>query len=234
MWIGAIPALAQRADPTAGSAPAATALAAREALADKRATEWETLAKGLESKIARMLPCDARVRSAIEEVSRASQARLSSLNDYLRAAAAQAKVDAERARATASALDNAAKDADVERTEADQQRAAIDAQIADLKESAKRRQDLDDAAAKLDQIRAMTVAQAERWQQEAGRRVALGGALADLATAYEARQKVIDAELATLGEETARWLDYYTARLKRADMECFITNQARPAQRKKQ
>ena len=88
-----MPALAQQA------APAANPLAAREALAQKRAAEWETLAKVLEGKIARMLPCDSRVHGAIEEVSRASQARLASLNDYLQAAAAQAKADAERARA---------------------------------------------------------------------------------------------------------------------------------------
>ena len=226
--ICAMPALAQQA------APAANPLAAREALAQKRAAEWETLAKGLEGKIARMLPCDSRVHGAIEEVSRASQARLASLNDYLQAAAAQAKADAERARATASGLDNLAKEADVERSEAEQQRAAIDAQIADLKESVKQRQDLEDAGAKLAEIRGMTVAQAGRWQQDAAGRVALGGALADLAAAYDARQKAMAAELSALGDETARWVNYYAARLNRAEIECSITNQARPARRKKQ
>src|ERR1700685_1017693 len=73
----AIPAFAQQAD----------LLAARETLAQKRAAEWETLAKGLEARIVRMLPCDPRVKGAIEEVSRASQARLASLSDYLNAAA---------------------------------------------------------------------------------------------------------------------------------------------------
>jgi hypothetical protein len=234
LLIWAIPALAQQAAPAALSPPAASALAARETLAQKRAAEWETLAKGVEGKIARMLPCDSRVRGAIEEVSHASQARLAALNDYLQAAAVQAKADAERARTAPASLDSLAKDADVERTEAEQQRAALDAQIADLKESARQRQDLDDPAAKLAEIRAMTAAQVDRWQQEAARRVALGGALANLAAAYEARQKAMSAELAALREETARWVDYYTARLNRAEIECSITNQARPAQRKKQ
>ena len=73
-----------------------------------------------------MLPCDPRVKAAIEEVSRASQARLASLSDYLQAAGAQAKADAERARKASADAATAAKEAGVELTEAEQQRAAID------------------------------------------------------------------------------------------------------------
>jgi hypothetical protein len=219
----AIPAFAQQPDP----------LAARQALAQKRATEWETLAKGLEARIARMLPCDARVKGAIEEVSRASQGRLGSLSDYLNAAAAQAKLDTERARQAAAESGVAAKEAGVELTEAEQQRAAIDGQLADLKDSSRRRPMLNDAAAKLAGIQTITVANIARLQQEAARMAALGGSLTDLAAAYQARQTAIDAELAALVEETVRWVDYYTVRLSRAEAECAITNQARP-QRKKQ
>jgi hypothetical protein len=223
----AIPVFAQQPVP-------ADPLAAREALSQKRATEWETLAKSLEAKISRMLPCDARVRGSIEEVSRASQARLASLSDYLQAAGAQAKADAERALKASTDSAIAAKEAGVELTEAEQQRAAIDGQLADLKESTQRRPALNEATAKLAGIQSITMAQIARLQQEAARRAALGGSLTDLATAYQARQAAIDAELAALVEETARWVDYYAARLARADTECSITNRSRAPQRKKQ
>jgi hypothetical protein len=225
----AVPAFGQPAAPASPPDP----LGAREVAALQRSAEWEALARGLEGKIARMLPCDQRVRGAIEEVSRASQARMASVLDYLQAAAAQSRVDAEQARAAAGDMDNAAKEANVERTEAEQQRTAVDAQIADLKESVASRPSLDNAAVKLSEIGAMTVARAERWQQDAGRRAELGGGLADLASASEARQKAIDGEIAALAEEAARWVDYYTARLSRAAMECSVTKQGRPSQRKK-
>ncbi len=220
----AIPALAQQQQP-------ADPLAAREALAQKRATPWETLAKGLESKIARMLPCDPRVKAAIEEVSRASQARLASLSDYLQAAGAQAKADAERARKSSVDAAAAAKEAGVELTEAEQQRAAIDGELADLKDSARRRPSLDDAATKLAGIQALTVARIARLQQEAARRTALVDSLTVLESAYQARQTAIDAERAALVEETANWVNYYATRQTRAETECSVTNRT---QRKRQ
>jgi hypothetical protein len=216
-----IPTFAQQADP----------LAARQALAQKRNTEWEALAKGLESKVARMLPCDPRVKAAIEEVSRASQARLAALSDFLQAAGAQAKADAERARQSAADSATSAKEAGVELTEAEQQRAAVDGQLAELKDSARRRPALDDAVAKLTAIQAITVAHIARLQQEAARRSALSGSLADLAATYQARQNAIDTELAALVEETTDWVNYYTTRLARAQTECSITNRSRPSRK---
>ena len=59
--------------------------------ADKAAADWESLAKGLEQKIATLLPCDPKSRAAVEEVSHASDARLSALSAYLKAAAAESE-----------------------------------------------------------------------------------------------------------------------------------------------
>ena len=229
VWLAlliAIPAIAQQ--PSAPADP----LTAREAMAQKRASEWETLAKGLEARISRMLPCDPRLKAAIEEVSHASEARLSSLTDYLQAAAAEAASDAERARKAVDDAGGAAKEIEPERAEAEQQRVALDGQIADLSESARRRPSLDDAAAKLQAIQAMTVARIARFEPEIARRAALRQALADLATAYDARKTAIDTELAALTEETARWADYYASKLARAATECSVTNQIRPSRKK--
>jgi len=217
----AIPAFAQQADP----------LTTRQVVAQKRNAEWETLAKGLESRIARMLPCDPRVKGAIEEVSRTSQARLAALSDYLQAANAQAKADVERARQSAADSAIATKEAGVELTEAEQQRAAVEGQLAELKDSARRRPALDDAVAKLTAIQAITVAHIARLQQEAARRSALSSSLADLAASYQARQSAIDTKLAALVEETTDWVNYYTTRLARAQTECSITNRSRPSRK---
>lgn len=204
-----------------------------EEIADKRASEWDALAKGLEGKIARMLPCDPRVRGALEEVSRASEARLTALSQYLESAAAQSKNDVEKARTALAVEQAAAKDAETERVEAEQQRAAIDGQIADLAQSAKRRQALDEARKKLDEIHTKVDQRLARAQEETARRAALTASLQQLAAGYEARQKAIAGELSALASETARWNEYYAARLGRAQTECSITNRA-PAQRKKQ
>src|ERR1043166_3512969 len=65
-------------------------LSALEQTVQKRHSEWESLAKDLSERMARILPCDPRVMTAITEVSRASEARLAAIADYLRAVSAKA------------------------------------------------------------------------------------------------------------------------------------------------
>ena len=48
---------------TASQPPASATL---RQIAETKSSEWETLAKALDAKIARMLPCDPRVKSAID------------------------------------------------------------------------------------------------------------------------------------------------------------------------
>ncbi len=218
--------------PALGQTPAAPAADSLEQTANKRTQEWDKLATGLESKIARMLPCDPRVRDALQEVSRASDARLAAVSRYLEAAQAQAKNDVGKARQALAEQQAAAKDLETERTEAEQERAAIDGEIANLAESAKRREALDDARKKLQEIRAKIEARIGGAQQEAARRAALIASLEELQTGYDARQKAIAAEISALASETARWGEYYATRLARAQTECSITNPGAP-QRKK-
>src|SRR5580700_4705733 len=71
----------------------AEVLAGLQETAQQKSSEWETLGADLENKVAHLLPCDPRVRSAVEEVSRASEARLTALSQYLEAKRAKAKLD---------------------------------------------------------------------------------------------------------------------------------------------
>src|SRR5580700_6957059 len=113
--------------------------------ADKTAADWEALAKGLEQKISTLLPCDPKSRAAVEEVSHASDARLAALSAYLKASAAKAKSDTEAAKRVFAAQAAISGGWNTERTEADQERASIETQVGDLKESMRKRGSLSGA-----------------------------------------------------------------------------------------
>jgi hypothetical protein len=125
---------------------------------------------------------------------------------------------------------------DLERAEADQQRIAVEAQLADLAESMKRRGQLTEAHKALASIGDLIRQRAAGAQQQATRRAALVAALRDLTAALEAREKSLQTENSALSIEASRWSDYYASRLARAHTECSITNQGptRPLRRKKQ
>src|ERR1700722_2264068 len=72
--------------------------AALQENAAKRTTEWGTLATGLERRLARLLPCDPRVRTSIEEVSRASDARIVALTTYWTLVSIKSKAQLEAVR----------------------------------------------------------------------------------------------------------------------------------------
>jgi hypothetical protein len=216
---------------------AATAYAQDPAKALQQATEksaaWQALANNLESKIARMLPCDARVRSAIEEVHKASDARQTALTAYLQAAAAQARRDAEAADAAMASEQAGAHDREIEEAESEQDRVAVEGELADLAASVKAKPALEAARKKLEAIAGSIRTRGADAKAQDERAAALETALKDLAAAEHARLKAFETELALLTAETARWSDYYAARIARAQTECSITNQT-PARRRKQ
>lgn len=209
-------------------------LASRQQLAEQKTAEWDALAKTLESRLARMLPCDPRVRMAIEDVSKASDARLGALSQYWQSVAAQAHADVQSVTDALARQDLAARDIDVTRAEAEQQRIAVEAQVADLAESLKRRPQLADAQKSLAAIADQIRSRAATADQESGKSAALVAALRDLQAACVAREKSVQTEIAALTVETARWGNYYAARIARAHTECSITNQApsRPLRKK--
>ena len=138
--------------------------------ADKAAAAWESLAKGLEQKIATLLPCDPKSRAAVEEVSHASDARLAALSAYLKSAAAKAKTDTNAAKRVLAAQAALAGGWTTDRAEADQERTAIEAQVADLKESMRKRGSLAGAENVLIEIAGMAKQRSAKAEQQAGRR----------------------------------------------------------------
>lgn len=213
--------------------PAQARLTALHDTAQKQTAAWQTLAKSLELRIARMLPCDARVRAAIEEVGKASEARMDALTAYLQSAAAGARQDTGAVSAGLNAEQAAAHEMETEAAEAEQELIAIGGQLADLTISVKSKPGLEDARQKLDAIAALVRERGADAHAQSVRRVALIAALKDLLAADQAKQKAVENELGAVVTETARWSDYYAARVARAQTECSITNQTPASQRKK-
>jgi len=199
--------------------------------ADKAAADWEALAKGLEKKIATLLPCDPKSRAAVEEVSRASDARLSALSAYLKAAAASAKSDTDTAKRVLAAEAALAGGWNTERAEAEQERTAIESQLADLKESMRKRGSLSGAEQVLTEIANMVKERAAKSDSEASRKDLIDAFIGDLVVGYQNRQTALENESTLLDAESARWSFYYGARVSRAVTECSIINPG--VQRKK-
>jgi len=209
-------------------------LAALRETADKASTGWETLAKGLEPKIATLLPCDPKYRAAVEEVSRASEARMAALSAYLKAAAAKAKDDTESAKRVLAAQAALAGGWNTERAEAEQQGAAVEAQVTDLKESMRKRGTLASAEQVLIEIAGLVKQRASKSEEQASRKEVLNTLLGDLTIAYQDRQTALENESAQVDTEASRWAAYYSARLSRAITECAIINAGRTPRHRKQ
>jgi DNA repair exonuclease SbcCD ATPase subunit len=199
--------------------------------AEKASADWEALAKGLEQKISTLLPCDPKSRAAVEEVSHASETRLLALSTYLKAAAAEAKADTEAAKRVLAAQAALSGGWNTERAEADQERTAIEAQIADLKESMRKRGSLAGAEQVLSEIANMVKARGEKADEQAARKDTFEAMLGSLVAAYHDRQAALENESALLDAETVKWNAYYSARVSRAVTECAIINPAAPRKR---
>ncbi|MGA3204656.1 MAG: hypothetical protein ABSF12_19360 [Bryobacteraceae bacterium] len=208
----------------AAHAQPADPLTALRQAAEKASSQWEALAKGLEPKIARLLPCDPNSRAAVEAVSHASDARLSALSAYMKAKAAQAARDTEAAKQVLAAQAALGGGWNAERVEADQQRTAIEAQVADLKESMRKRASLSGAEQVLIEIAALVKERSAKAEEQAGRKDLINTLLGDLVVGYQDREKALADESARLEAEAAKWSAYYTARLSRAVTECAIIN----------
>jgi hypothetical protein len=204
--------------------------------AEAKGAEWDALAKTLEGKLVRMLPCDARVKTSVEEVNRASDARIAALSEYLKAAAAQVQADDAVIAKAVAAQETAMREVDSDRAEADQERIAVDAQLADLDESLKKRVGLLGAEQSLTAVAQLVRQRVSGFDTYKARESALLSALRELQQASAARKDALQKELSTLAAEATAWSEYYAARIARSATECSITNQteARPRpQRKK-
>lgn len=199
-------------------------LAALRQAADKSAATWEALAKGLEPRIVRLLPCDPKSRAAIEDVSHASEVRLTALSAYLKAAAGQAKNDTEAAKRVLAAQAALTGGWNTERAEADLERVTIESQVADLKVSMRKRGSLAGAEQVLVEIATMIKERGGKAEEHAANRDSMIALLGDLVVAYRDRQTALENQSALLDGEIAKWSAYYTARLSRANTECSVIN----------
>jgi hypothetical protein len=199
-----------------------TVASARQ-IAEKRAAEWEALSKALDAKTARLLPCDPQAKEAVEQASRASEVRLAAIGDMLKAALLQTKVDIERVRLTLTAEDASLHQAESEGTDSEQARIAIETQLAQLEDSASKREGLEDARKKLAEILALATRRANIAAEQLQVRATLDISLRDLQVALQSRQTALQNEQVALLAEGSHWHEYYTARLTRAMTECNIT-----------
>jgi hypothetical protein len=228
LLLALVPASAQQTPPPADP------LAALRQTAEQTGADWETLASGLESKIATLLPCDPKSRAAVEEVSHASEARLSALSAYLKVAAANAKQDTEQAKKVLATQAALAGGWNTERVEADQEQTAIEAQLAILKESMRKRGALVGAEKVLAEIGEMVKARSSKSEELASHKDELDTLLGNLIVAYQNRQAALENESTLVDSEAALWTAYYKARVQRATTECSIINPGANTRRRKQ
>jgi hypothetical protein len=206
-----------------GQNPSGPDLAALEQTAQKRNAEWESLAQDLSERMARILPCDPRYAAGITEVSRASEARLAALADYLRAVSGKAFTETASAKILLNTEERRAVEASLERADAGQEQTAVNMQSDALAQSVKQRSSLQDSQKALEQIAKMIRQRAADSEQQAGAADAGVGLLRDLVTKLDARDAALREESVAFEAERARWTAYYTARLARAQTECSIT-----------
>ena len=220
----------------AQAAPPEEALAAAQQTAQRTAKDWMMLAQGLDEQLAPLLPCDPKARRTIQDVSRASDARVAALAAYLRLAATQAADQTTGARRLLAAEESRAPEAADERTDAALERSAVEAHVANLTFSSSARPGLNDAQGPLGQITEIVSRRSVQADQHASERDRGVAALRDLVAADQAREAALKEETAAFQTEAARWNTYYTVRLARAQAECSsigggTTKSAAPARR---
>ena len=195
----------------------------------KATADWQALAKGLETKVARLLPCDPRTKAAIDEVAKASQNRLTALSRYYQAAAALAENRAEGASRVLAAEDGRAADLTADKINGDQELADLQKSLEELAAGARAQPGLIPAQNTLLQTVEMTRQRTELAHSRMDRRAAVMDSLRALAEAYQAREKAVKEAGAAVETERTRWTAYYAARSQRSQTECALTKPAAPA-----
>ncbi len=194
-----------------------------EQTAQKRYAEWQSLAKDLTERIARILPCDPRYAAAITEVSRASEARLSALSDYLRAVSSKAFAETASAKILLDAEEKRAVEVALERADAGQEQTAVETLSDALNQSVGKRASLAEAQKSLADILETVAARVKAEEQLTGAADRNVAVLRDLVSKFDARDAALREESVAFEAERGRWNGYYAARLARAQTECSIT-----------
>ena len=205
---------------------ASSSLAALQQSASQRTAEWNTLATNLDQRVARLLPCDSQARAAIDEVSRASEARSVALTSYWTVASLQSKTQINAIRGLLSQEEERVGDWVVEASQAQADAGFAKAQGAILAISAPKMPAMANPRKDLEAI----AEQYNLLEKQAQERAAAHGRLVDdlreLLNASQSRQVAIDERVRTVSAEGQRWSAYYAARQARAQTECLLINPA--------
>ena len=198
-----------------------------EQAASKAQAQWYGLASVLDTRLTRLLPCDATGAAAIEETHRASTARLVALIAYTKAVADQAAQDIAMARQIQRSETEYLATLGPEHTDTEQERAGIVSQINNLTESVRRKVSLTVAS---DELRALEASVRDRAALVTTNVTATEAALPrfeSLVLALTKREAALRKQVVALEDERAKWNGYYTARLARARVECASTGTGR-------
>jgi hypothetical protein len=204
----------------------ANSLAALQDSAAKRTAEWSSLTTSLEPRLVRLLPCDPRVRTSVEEVAKASDNRTVALTSYWNMVSIQSKAQVEAIRGLLAREEERGEDWSNEKTETEQELAATRAQAAALKASTQPVPALASPQKNLEALAATDQELAAQAQERATYGGLLLADLRELLKEAQARQSAIDEQLKSVSAEGQRWSAYYAARQARAQIECFIINPA--------
>lgn len=204
----------------------ANSLPALQDAAAKRTAEWSSLTTTLEPRLVRLLPCDPRVRTAVEEVAKASDSRTVALTSYWNMVSIQSKAQIDAIRGLLAREEERGEDWSKEKAETEQELAATSAQAAALKASMQQVPALASPQKNLEALAGTARLLAAQAQERETNGSELLDDLRDLSKAAQARQSAIDEQLKSVSAEGQRWSAYYAARQARAQIECFIINPA--------
>ena len=227
--LGAIAATFALEGIVSAQAPAPSSLPALQQTVSQRTAEWNTLATNLEQRIARLLPCDPQARAAIDEVSRASEARSVALTSYWTVASLQSKTQVEAIRGLLTQEEDRVGDWVVDASQVQADVAYATALRTSLASSVSQVPALTNPQKDLEAITEQYRSLAKQAQDRAASHGRLIDNLRELLNTSQARQAAIDERVRTVGVEGSRWSAYYTARQTRAQSECFLVNPAAAA-----
>jgi hypothetical protein len=190
----------------------------------KRSAEWNPLASNLELRLARLLPCDPRVRTSVEEANRASDARVIALTSYWSAVSITSKVQIAAIQGLLAQEEGRAADWSKDRAEAQVDVATTTAQAASLGPGVRQLPALAFPQKNLEAIAQRYQVLEQQAQDRETSMSQLVQDLRDLLKSTQARQAAIEDQMKAIATEGQRWSTYYAARQSRAQIECSITN----------
>lgn len=209
--------------------PPPDSLAPLEQAVLKATADWQRDALELEGRVARMLPCDPRTKSALDDVTKASESRLAALAQYYKAAQALADNRAEGAKRLLASEEGRSADVLADKAHADEALAAVQTALADLSQSARVQPALAVAQSALQQTEEIVKQRLQLVQDQAERRNAVLDSLKALVIAYQTRETAVKEAAAAFEVERRKWTAYYAARSQRAQTECALTGGPPPA-----